>query len=87
MTENKKHSQHKILLPTWLTATHGNRCAFNILHLQGHVCVKFLCREHTNIVSHATVYMTLPDSGEKKVTTHLVVHRAWLSSLQINGEN
>lgn len=26
-------------------------------------------------------------SGGKMVTAHLVVHRAWLSSLEINGEN
>lgn len=58
VTEDKRHSQHKILLPTWLAATHGDCGAFNILHLQGHVCVKLLCREHTNIVSHATVYST-----------------------------
>lgn len=39
----RKYSQHKILLPARLTAAHSNGRALNILHLQGHVCVKFLC--------------------------------------------
>lgn len=64
--EDKTHSQHKILLPTWLAAAHGDRCAFDILHLQGHVCVKFLCREQSNIISHVTGYTTPQDSGIKR---------------------
>lgn len=43
--EDKKHSQHEVLLPAWLTASHSDGCALNILHLQGHVCVKFLCKK------------------------------------------
>lgn len=43
MGAGEKHSQHEVLLPARLTAAHRDGCAFNILHLQGHVCVKFLC--------------------------------------------
>lgn len=92
MRVGKKHSQHKILLPAWLTAAHSDGCALNILHLQGHVCVKFLCKKvaNTNVISHAADYTKQPDSVTisnkngryPQVTTHLVVHQAWLSSLQ-----
>lgn len=40
----KGHSQHEVLLPARLTAAHGDGCALNILHLQGHVCVEFFCK-------------------------------------------
>lgn len=64
MRVGKKHSQHKILLPAWLTAAHSDGCALNILHLQGHVCVKFLCKKvaNTNVISHAADYTKQPDS-------------------------
>lgn len=68
VSEGEKHSQHKILLPAWLTATHSDGCALNILYLQGHVCVKFLCKKKkyiANVISHASVHMKLPDSVNK----------------------
>lgn len=36
-------SQHEILLPAGLAAPHGDGRALDILHLQGHVRVEFLC--------------------------------------------
>lgn len=60
----QKHSQHEILLPARLTAAHSDGCALNILHLQGHVCVKFLCKKkNINTISHASecVHLKQPD--------------------------
>lgn len=48
----ERHSQHEILLPARLTAAHRNGCALDILHLQGHVCVKFLCKSKSISISH-----------------------------------
>lgn len=45
MEQVGRHSQHKVLLPAWLAASHGDGRALNILHLQGHVRVKFLCKK------------------------------------------
>lgn len=36
-------SQHEILLPAGLAAPHSDGRALDILHLQGHVRVEFLC--------------------------------------------
>ena len=36
-------SQHEILLPAGLAASDSDSRAFDILHLQGHVGVEFLC--------------------------------------------
>lgn len=36
-------SQHEILLPAGLATPHSDGCALDILHLQGHICVEFLC--------------------------------------------
>lgn len=38
-----RDSQHEVLLPAGLAAAHGDCGAFDILHLQRHVCVEFLC--------------------------------------------
>lgn len=43
------HLQHEVLLPAWLVASHGNGGALDILHLQRHVGVKFLCGTMRNI--------------------------------------
>lgn len=101
MRVGEKHSQHEILLPAWLTASHSDGRALNILHLQGHVCVKFLCREN-GVRMSLVMFLFIPNSvilfsNNKKTvwecgrypgdTTHLVVHQAWLSSLKACGEN
>lgn len=36
-------SQHEILFPAGLAAPHGDGRALDILHLQGHIRVEFLC--------------------------------------------
>lgn len=36
-------SQHEILLPAGLAAPYGNGRALDILHLQGHIRIEFLC--------------------------------------------
>lgn len=47
--EKEEDSQHEVLLPAWLVASHGNGGALDILHLQRHVGVKFLCGTMRNI--------------------------------------
>lgn len=55
----QKHSQHEVLLPARLTAAHSDGCALNILHLQGHVCVKFLCKTGYTKKKKKTLVMLL----------------------------
>lgn len=45
-------SQHEVLFPAWLAATHRNGGALHILHLQGDVGVEFLCRKSTTKHRH-----------------------------------
>lgn len=37
------HSQHEILFPAGLAPPHSDGRALDILHLQSHICVEFLC--------------------------------------------
>lgn len=61
MRPGEKHSQHEILLPAWLTASHSDGRALNILHLQGHVCVKFLCRK-SGVQISLVMFLFIPNS-------------------------
>lgn len=61
MRVGEKHSQHEILLPAWLTASHSDGRALNILHLQGHVCVKFLCRK-SGVQISLVMFLFIPNS-------------------------